>query len=166
MWDMIITIYDELFITSFSDMPFFAVFSFLSIVSRLSFVVNTRLILLVLLRIGGAWPREAGRLRRKILPPSTRISLIVRLFESSLLSFALATADFKSFSTGPADLLARNRRVVRASSTFFPRMRFTVNRAFLGECRRLLSCALTSAIVRDYFAGALFSPAVAATLAA
>src|SRR5579883_3084783 len=67
---------------------------------------------------------------------------------SSLMFWALAMAEWRTFSTAGAMRLLVLRSVVIAAPAFFPRIRSTTSRAFCGEIRMYLASALATISLR------------------
>src|SRR4029453_11213765 len=80
----------------------------------------------------------AGRIRLRRGPSLMKHASTNRLSTSTFSFFcvAFATADLTTFSISRVDFgLFVNFRVIRASFTFFPRLRSTASRAFCGDMR-------------------------------
>src|SRR3990170_4773515 len=100
---------------------------------------------LVRRRYRWALPIGAGRNRFWEVPWFTNALFTKRLSTAMIpVCPAFARAESSTFRTVRADALFASRRMVRASSILFPRIRSTTSRAFLGETRTNLSVAFAS----------------------
>src|SRR3990172_5994183 len=87
----------------------------------------------------------AGRNRFWEAPTFTQALLTYRVPTSiTPVCPALAIAESRTFFTVAAEALFARARIVRASEIFFPRIRSTTRRAFLGETRMNFAVALAS----------------------
>src|SRR5437868_4718302 len=98
-----------------------------------------------------ALPRSLGMKRLMVGPGSTQAADTYKAlrFTDTSCSFALATAERMTFSTSPLARCLENWSNVIASSTFRPRTRSTIRRAFRGAMRQYL-CFASNGIANLY----------------
>src|SRR6185369_13973232 len=113
---------------------FYFLFIFFDGFASITFSPKSRFKWLVRLLIRCPLPIALGIILFIVMPLSTRNSFTNKLFASTPMDLALATAESKSFLIGNPARLAKKSSSAIASLTFFPFTKEATSRTFLGAC--------------------------------